>query len=68
MRLGLLDKYGKPNDKTPSDWLNNYVDYSQGGGKSRETQSSTSGMMSYPTSVQEPATVERERKVIIEGE
>ncbi|XP_050728855.1 H/ACA ribonucleoprotein complex subunit DKC1-like [Eriocheir sinensis] len=25
---GLLDKYGKPTDKTPAEWLNNYVDYS----------------------------------------
>lgn len=24
---GLLDKHGKPNENTPSDWLHNYVDY-----------------------------------------
>ena len=24
---GALDKYGKPNEKTPAKWLNNYVDY-----------------------------------------
>ena len=24
---GLLDKYGKPNEKTPRDWLTSYVDY-----------------------------------------
>lgn len=23
-----LDKYGKPNENTPSDWLQNYSDYS----------------------------------------
>ena len=27
IKEGLLDKYGKPNDKTPSDWSTNYVDY-----------------------------------------
>lgn len=25
---GKLDKYGKPNENTPSDWLTNYTDYS----------------------------------------
>jgi len=25
---GMLDKHGKPNDKTPKNWLNSYVDYS----------------------------------------
>lgn len=25
---GLLDKYGKPNENTPKEWLNSYVDYS----------------------------------------
>lgn len=24
---GLLDKYGKPNENTPKEWLNSYVDY-----------------------------------------
>lgn len=26
---GALDKYGKPNENTPSDWLKNYSDYSK---------------------------------------
>lgn len=26
---GLLDKYGKPNEKTPVDWTTSYVDYSK---------------------------------------
>lgn len=25
---GQLDKHGKPNDNTPTEWLQNYVDYS----------------------------------------
>lgn len=25
---GKLDKYGKPNENTPADWLSNYQDYS----------------------------------------
>ena len=24
---GLLDKHGKPNEKTPPNWRENYVDY-----------------------------------------
>ncbi|XP_067007846.2 H/ACA ribonucleoprotein complex subunit 4 [Anabrus simplex] len=28
IKEGLLDKYGKPNEKTPSDWLQSFVDYS----------------------------------------
>ncbi len=26
IKQGLLDQYGKPNDKTPKDWLTSYVD------------------------------------------
>nr|CAD7438653.1 unnamed protein product [Timema bartmani] len=28
IKEGLLDKYGKPNEKTPKDWVNSYVDHS----------------------------------------
>lgn len=28
IKQGLLDQYGKPNDKTPKDWLTSYVDLS----------------------------------------
>lgn len=28
MAKGQLDKYGKPNENTPKEWLNSYVDYS----------------------------------------
>lgn len=28
IKEGKLDKYGKPNENTPSDWLKGYVDYS----------------------------------------
>lgn len=28
IKQGLLDKYGKPNEQTPSSWLTSYVDYS----------------------------------------
>ncbi|CAH1389442.1 unnamed protein product [Nezara viridula] len=28
IKQGLLDKYGKPNENTPSEWLKGYVDYS----------------------------------------
>merc|ERR1712003_142330 len=27
IKKGLLDEYGKPNENTPSDWRNSYVDY-----------------------------------------
>lgn len=27
IKKGLLDKYGKPNENTPGDWKNSYVDY-----------------------------------------
>lgn len=27
IKQGLLDKYGKPNERTPSSWLTGYVDY-----------------------------------------
>ncbi|XP_069698504.1 H/ACA ribonucleoprotein complex subunit 4 [Periplaneta americana] len=27
IKEGLLDKYGKPNDKTPTEWLTSYVDF-----------------------------------------
>lgn len=29
IQAGKLDKYGRPNNNTPSDWLNGYVDYAQ---------------------------------------
>lgn len=28
MKSGLLGKYGKPNEKTPKDWMTSYKDYS----------------------------------------
>jgi H/ACA ribonucleoprotein complex subunit 4 len=28
IKEGKLDKYGKPNESTPADWLKGYVDYS----------------------------------------
>jgi H/ACA ribonucleoprotein complex subunit 4 len=28
---GKLDKYGKPNENTPKEWLNSYVSYAQNG-------------------------------------
>nr|CAG4651883.1 EOG090X07JL [Triops cancriformis] len=31
VKQGLLDKYGKPNEKTPKDWLSSYVDLSANG-------------------------------------
>lgn len=30
IKAGKLDKYGKPNENTPKDWMTNYVDYSSG--------------------------------------
>lgn len=27
IKKGMLDKYGKPNENTPSDWRNSYIDY-----------------------------------------
>lgn len=36
---GLLDKYGKPNENTPKEWLNSYIDYAATkveGGKEQE--------------------------------
>ncbi|XP_017765008.1 PREDICTED: H/ACA ribonucleoprotein complex subunit 4-like [Eufriesea mexicana] len=33
---GKLDKYGKPNENTPADWLANYTDYSTSGIKTEE--------------------------------
>lgn len=27
IKQGLLDKYGKPNENTPKDWMSSYVDY-----------------------------------------
>lgn len=29
IKEGKLDKHGKPNEQTPSDWLTSYVDYSK---------------------------------------
>eukprot|EP01115_Flamella_aegyptia_P009036 TRINITY_DN380_c2_g1_i1.p1 TRINITY_DN380_c2_g1~~TRINITY_DN380_c2_g1_i1.p1 ORF type:complete len:480 (+),score=254.23 TRINITY_DN380_c2_g1_i1:72-1511(+) len=34
IKEGKLDKYGRPNESTPSDWLKNYVDYNENGQKS----------------------------------
>ncbi|KAB7494836.1 H/ACA ribonucleoprotein complex subunit 4, partial [Armadillidium nasatum] len=45
---GLLDKYGKPNEKTPTTWLHNYVDYNA---KKDIESSSTSGVASATSSV-----------------
>lgn len=34
---GLLDKYGKPNENTPKEWLNSYVDYAAAKGNDTAT-------------------------------
>lgn len=36
---GKLDKYGKPNEKTPAEWLESYTYYSSGGGGGEPTVS-----------------------------
>lgn len=33
VKEGLLDKYGKPTEKTPKDWSKSYEDYSANGGE-----------------------------------
>ncbi|KAK8725740.1 hypothetical protein OTU49_010452 [Cherax quadricarinatus] len=35
---GTLDKYGKPNENTPADWLHSYVDYNAKNGKQDSDQ------------------------------
>mgnify|MGYP007016987218 CR=1 FL=1 len=40
IKQGLLDKYGKPNEKTPSDWLTSYVDYNTSVKKEPESEPS----------------------------
>lgn len=43
---GKLDKYGKPNENTPSDWLQNYTDYSET--QQHSTSSTVKASISYP--------------------
>lgn len=35
---GMLDKYGKPNENTPKEWLNSYVDYAVASKPQQETK------------------------------
>merc|ERR1739838_1106400 len=42
IKSGLLDKHGKPNVQTPSDWKEGYVDYSVAA-KKKEAEESSSG-------------------------
>ncbi|EDQ93110.1 uncharacterized protein MONBRDRAFT_17370 [Monosiga brevicollis MX1] len=52
---GKLDKYGKPNEKTPSEWLSGYTDYSR---MSEEDQVSTAAKSAAPS---EPSTPSMKR-------
>ncbi|PNF29673.1 H/ACA ribonucleoprotein complex subunit 4 [Cryptotermes secundus] len=56
IKQGLLDKFGKPNERTPSSWLTGYVDYSvhtekdeQEEEQSRKRKLSASPVSSPPT-------------------
>eukprot|EP00003_Mantamonas_plastica_P004276 TRINITY_DN1338_c0_g2_i1.p1 TRINITY_DN1338_c0_g2~~TRINITY_DN1338_c0_g2_i1.p1 ORF type:complete len:524 (-),score=194.00 TRINITY_DN1338_c0_g2_i1:61-1632(-) len=42
IKAGKLDKYGKPNENTPKDWLNSYVDLSADGNTPAPSSSSSS--------------------------
>lgn len=58
---GTLDKYGKPNEKTPSSWLNEYVDYNPRGIK-QEPKEEATDVTSAAIPTQEP---QEQRKVAI---
>merc|ERR1712228_872557 len=60
IKKGLLDKYGKPNENTPSDWKNSYVDYNI------KTEPSTE--ISTPTPKTEPSAVTEIKKEPVESE
>lgn len=67
IKEGLLGKYGKPNEKTPKDWLESYKDYSvkkEGGGDAtatttpmkRKLEASSSDESEPSSPIKSPAT------------
>lgn len=67
---GLLDKYGKPNENTPKEWLQGYVDYNnqkptnaQNGSSSVEVNNKRKlSVGPSDVSIENPETAEKKKK------
>jgi len=69
IKKGQLDKYGKPNENTPSDWRNSYVDYNIKTEPKTETTSSTAAMPAAVTEIKkEPVEETKKRKAVSSSE
>jgi len=53
---GKLDKYGRPNEKTPSTWTTSYVDYSAERGEGAQTPMKVEAITETSTTPATPAT------------
>lgn len=58
---GKLDKYGRPNENTPAEWLTSYVDYNAKKSDSQQQQQTVSHQSSN-FEVQEPAKKVKKKK------
>merc|ERR1711935_240085 len=64
IKKGKLDKYGKPNENTPADWRNSYVDYNiktESNGDSSEPKKAVVGEVEVK---KEPADETKKRKAV----
>ena len=68
VKQGLLDQYGKPNDKTPKDWLTSYVDFNvkkevvEDASEARKRKLSETASAMETSVVEEPNAEVAERK------
>lgn len=62
IKQGLLDKYGKPNENTPDDWIRGYSDYSQMKTEPSERPSSAISEMKLQIKKEEPWEDQTEKK------
>lgn len=77
--LGQLDKYGKPNENTPKEWLTGYVDYSKSGSSAQNGNAATdesskrklsigSGDVSMDVASPEKKKKKKDKKAVVEEE
>jgi len=59
---GKLDKYGRPNENTPANWLKEYVDYSANGDQASENQGEETPMESIATGETVETPKKRDKK------
>merc|ERR1711935_574621 len=64
IKKGKLDKYGKPNENTPADWRNSYVDYNIKTESNGDSSEPKKAVVAEVEVKKEPADETKKRKAV----